>query len=65
MSLYVWSGGDMMQKKVAIPIIIAAIMMSFIAGSAFTYQTHQIQARESLAYRNPVIIDVYRRVQDN
>lgn len=52
-------------RKVLAAIIVIACISSFVMGTAVTYQVRQIQARESFAFANPVVVDVYKQAQDN
>ncbi|KKW14664.1 MAG: hypothetical protein UY55_C0005G0012 [Candidatus Jorgensenbacteria bacterium GW2011_GWB1_50_10] len=54
-----------MQKKIIAAIILMVAVSAFVIGSAVTYQTHQIQARENLAFKNPVVLDLYKVSPDS
>ena len=52
-------------KNFVIGVLAVVALSSFILGTAVTYQINQIQARESFAFANPVIVDVYKQAQDS
>lgn len=54
------------QQRLALiaAVMVAVSISSFVIGTAIQYQRTQISMRESYAFRNPVLVDLYKHTPD-